>query len=416
MRFTAVLLYLGLAVCQSALGQPSGFYLRDGDTVVFYGDSITNQRIYTDFIEAYVLTRFPKLRLNFINSGFSGDRVAGGYGGNIDQRLQHDVFPYHPSVVTILLGMNDGEYQPYDAGIFAKYCGGYRYLVEKLKATIPHLRLTLLEPSAYDDFTRPPEFPGGYNSVLIRFGQFVRRLARSEGAEDADLNAPVAALLRAANAADPATAAHLIPDRVHPSAGVHMVMAASLLQAWHAPSLVTSVEIDAASGTIAKADNTAVDSLDRKNGLRWTQTDLALPMPLDLPEEAIEIALRYFPIEEALNREMLEVRGLSAGRYRLRIDEEDIGTFDADQLAGGINLAAMKTPMSEQAQVVLDLTHRHNNLHFARWRMVEDALKDYKLAKTRVVMEDLNALEAEVIGQQRFMATPRPHRYVLTAQ
>jgi hypothetical protein len=32
------------------------FRVHDGDTAVFYGDSITNQRLYAVFTEAYVLT------------------------------------------------------------------------------------------------------------------------------------------------------------------------------------------------------------------------------------------------------------------------------------------------------------------------------------------------------------------------
>jgi hypothetical protein len=48
-----------LALCLSA-APPSGFYLHDGDRVVFYGDSITDQRLYTTFIETYVVTRFPQ--------------------------------------------------------------------------------------------------------------------------------------------------------------------------------------------------------------------------------------------------------------------------------------------------------------------------------------------------------------------
>jgi hypothetical protein len=35
------------------------FYLKSGDTVVFYGDSITDQRLYTTFAETYAVTRFP---------------------------------------------------------------------------------------------------------------------------------------------------------------------------------------------------------------------------------------------------------------------------------------------------------------------------------------------------------------------
>jgi len=411
MRLLVTILVLNCLPCRILAAQEPDFYLKDGDTVVFYGDSITNQRIYTDFIEAYVLSRFPGMSVRFIASGFSGDRVSGGHGGDIDHRLRHDVFAYHPNVVTVMLGMNDGEYQPYDQKIFAKYAAGYRYLVRKLKVTLPGVRLTLLEPSPYDDVTRPAEFPLGYNSVLVRFGEFVRGLAISENAADADLNSPVVALLRAANQTAGQTAQHLIPDRVHPSAGVHIVMAEAVLKAWHAPSLVTSVEIDAAAGMVTQAANTAVGGVLRDNGVSWTQADQALPMPLDVPEEMIGLALRCSDVNDALNQETLKVRGLAAGKYHLRIDDKEIGAFEARQLETGINLAAMATPMSRQAQLVLDLTHRHNNLHFARWRMVEDALKDYKLTTIPAVLRDLDALEDEVIAQQKAAAAPRPHRY-----
>jgi lysophospholipase L1-like esterase len=123
-------LFLYILFCAAIFGGSPGFYLHDGDTVVFYGDSITNQRLYTVFTEAYVLTRFPQLHIRFIHSGISGDRVSGGYGGTIDERLQRDVVAYHPTVVTIMLGMNDGEYGPYNAEVFNKYASGYRHIIE----------------------------------------------------------------------------------------------------------------------------------------------------------------------------------------------------------------------------------------------------------------------------------------------
>lgn len=61
-------------------GSPE-FQVHDGDTVVFYGDSITNQRLYTVFREAFVLTRFPHIHVTFVHSGSSGDRVSGGATG-----------------------------------------------------------------------------------------------------------------------------------------------------------------------------------------------------------------------------------------------------------------------------------------------------------------------------------------------
>jgi len=72
------------------------FYLHPNDTVVFYGDSITEQRLYTMLAELYSVTRYPKLDVRFVHSGWGGDRVTGGGGGPIDLRLERDVLTYHP--------------------------------------------------------------------------------------------------------------------------------------------------------------------------------------------------------------------------------------------------------------------------------------------------------------------------------
>src|SRR2546423_1107391 len=51
-------LFVFVLLAGTALAQ-GDFYLKDGDRVVFYGDSITDQRLYTAFTESYVITRFP---------------------------------------------------------------------------------------------------------------------------------------------------------------------------------------------------------------------------------------------------------------------------------------------------------------------------------------------------------------------
>src|SRR5690348_13224004 len=169
------------------------FYLRDGDRVVFYGDSITDQRLYTTFVEDYVVTRFPREKISFIHSGWGGDRVTGGGGGPIDVRLDRDVIAYKPTVMTIMLGMNDGSYKAFDDDIFNKYRSGYEHILETVKHALPNLRLTLIQPSPFDDVTQAPRFEGGYNAVLVRYGAFVKELGEREHCLVADLNGPVVA-------------------------------------------------------------------------------------------------------------------------------------------------------------------------------------------------------------------------------
>ena len=47
--------------------------LKDGDSFVFLGDSITHQCLYTQYVEDYYYTRYPKLRIHFHNAGIGGD-------------------------------------------------------------------------------------------------------------------------------------------------------------------------------------------------------------------------------------------------------------------------------------------------------------------------------------------------------
>src|SRR6478735_3224564 len=87
--------------------------LKDGDTFVFLGDSITHQCLYTQYVEDYFYTRFPKSRIHFHNAGVGGDRAADAL-----RRFDEDVAIYKPKYVSILLGMNDGSYTKYEQAIF----------------------------------------------------------------------------------------------------------------------------------------------------------------------------------------------------------------------------------------------------------------------------------------------------------
>src|SRR5690348_7655635 len=84
----AVIIGLGAAQAQST------FALKSGDRVIFYGDSITEPRLYTSFVESYVVTRFPHDHFEFRNSAWGGDRADGGRGGPIDVRLKRDVIAH----------------------------------------------------------------------------------------------------------------------------------------------------------------------------------------------------------------------------------------------------------------------------------------------------------------------------------
>jgi len=415
MRRALLLVLVALALASLALAQGK-FLLKDGDRVVFYGDSITDQRLYTTFVETYAVTRFPRLKVWFVHSGVGGDRVTGGWAGPIDVRLPRDVIAYKPTVMTIMLGMNDGSYQGWDDAVFKTYSTGYQHIIDTMKHALPGIRITVIQPSPYDDVTRPPNIDDGYNAVLVRYGQFVKELGDREQLLVADLNAPVVSMLEKARAEDGELAKKIIEDRIHPGPGGHLVMAEALLKAWNAPDTVASVEIDAAAGRVARADNAKVQDLKVGSSLTWSETDGALPMPLDLDDKVVALSIRSSDFIAALDQEPLKVTGLSAANYTLTIDGEKVGDFAKAQLEEGVNLATLPTPMAKQASKVHDLTLKHNDIHFARWRDVQITLQDYKFAGEKAAVDSLDRLEEQIVQQQRATAQPKVRHFELAPE
>ena len=420
---SAVLMGTGISCMSSAqqlrqsAGKQAEFYLHDGDRVVFYGDSITDQRLYTTYIETYCATRFPGRRFTFVHSGWGGDRVTGGGGGPIDVRLKRDVLPYKPTVITICLGMNDGSYRAFDKAIFDTYIKGYRHILDKLKAELPAARITLLTAPAFDDVTRPPNFPGGYNETLKRYGEAVANLAWEYRCRLADTNAPLVAALEKANEMNPAGAAAIIRDRVHPGPGGHMVMAAAVLKAWNAPATVADIRLDARRAQLVSAVNTSVSGVNRKaDGIAFTHTDGALPWPLDRDTARnpdMLLSLRSTKFENSLNRFLLRITGLPAGNYALKADGQEVARVTEKELNRGVNLAAIaELPENRQASEVLGLARKHNDIHFRRWRQVQFAVSrnnETPPPDVMSTMEALDAQDAEAAEAEHQAAKPKPH-------
>ena len=326
------------------------------------------------------------------------------------------MFAYNPTVVTIMLGMNDGRYRPFDQQIFDEYATGYKHIIQVLKRQLPRVRITAIQPSPFDDVTRPPTMELGYNAVLVRYGEFVKQLAADEKLAVADLNTSVVAALSKAKATDADGSAKIVPDRVHPGPGGHLLMAEALLKSWNAPDVVTDVELDASRKEPVRQVNTVVSDLRTGKGLSWTQTDEALPMPIDMSDRVMALAVNSSDIVEALNRQPLKVRGLAAGKYVLKIDGEPVGSFSADQLAASINLATLPTPMAQQAAEVHALTLRHNNLHYARWRQIQVPMEKVSSTNVLKALGAIDELEQEVIREQRLTVQPKPRRFELTLE
>lgn len=409
-----VLLLFTLAATVAAHAQ-TGFALKKGDRVVFYGDSITDNAWYPKFVELFVRLRYPDLDVRFYNAGVGGDRVTGGWMGPIDDRLTRDLFSRKPTVITVMLGMNDGGYQAPKDDITNAYKNGYQHIVDRFKKEAPNARVFLIQPSPFDDVTRAPGWPGGYNGVMKSFGDYVADLAKANGFATVDFNAPVVSMLEKANATDAGTAAKIIPDRVHPGSAGHMVMAEQLLLNWGATPAVANVVIDAKMGK-SQGFHAKVSDLTAVGKVAWTQVDEGLPFPLDRKDPQVALALKSGDFDQKLNQEMLTVKNLDPGTYLLTIDGKPVGQFSADDLGNGVNLAQYETPMMAQARNVWGAVTQRVDSMYNTWRQLEVSMGWVNSPKRQKAIDAMNDLSDEMITLARNGAKPVKHSFELNRQ
>jgi lysophospholipase L1-like esterase len=382
-KFLFTLLSIG-SLAVSAVG--ADFLIHDGDRVVFLGDSITEQRLYTTYLEAYALTRHPQWKLWFRNVGWGGDTAWLRQRSHPDEAklfaadesaqqkmvedsvtrgLERDVLPLKPTLVTVKFGMNDHSYQAFREDIFRAYARSQTEIAEVLKAH--GARVAFLTPQPIED-KRPDPDQDFRNQSLRKFSDGLGEIANKEGATFVDQFDPYMAMLLRER---PNNSAGFVGggDAVHPGPIGHTVMAWAILKGLGAPALVSRAQIDYASRKVSLAEQCRVEGLKVSDGvIKFDREDEALPMPID---EKAEPALKLAPILEDLDRYELQVTGLPPGTYELSIDGEAVGKATSEELAKGWNLANQAGPITQQARRVLSLVFQKNNLYYNRWRNVQ---------------------------------------------
>ena len=339
---------------------------KEGERAVFLGNSITDGGHYHSYIWLYYMTRFPNMNLRILNGGIGGDTAF-----DMNKRLDGDIFSLNPTVLMVTFGMNDSGYFEYN-GDNAKEFGEQKYQesiqnyqqMEKRFKELPKTRMVMVGTSPYDETAQLKE--GNLfktkNETIKRIIEYQKESAAKNGWEFTDMNAPMVALNQENQKKNPEFTL-CGSDRIHPDNDGHMVMAYLFLKAQgFAGKAVAEMEVNADKKQTVKSENCTISNIKKiGKDLSFDYLAEALPYPLDTiargwgQKKGQAEAMKVVPFMDEMNRETLKVSGLS-GKYKLLIDDEEIGTWDGSELAKGINLAAeTKTPQYQQALAVMVL-------------------------------------------------------------
>ncbi|MCA1595036.1 MAG: SGNH/GDSL hydrolase family protein [Chloroflexi bacterium] len=389
LRCLAACLAAVAAMVTSAGAAPRGaFPFRNGDRVVFLGDSITEQRLYTTYLETYLLTRFPTWKLQFRNAGWGGDtswlRMRGVPPA---QGLVRDVLSLNPTVVTIDFGMNDAGYGAFQQSLYTQHINGMRDIVNQLKAA--GVRPIVLTASAVEK-REPGDNMVGYNEALGRFADGDRALAAEEHVPFADQFHPFVAAINRFRRLHPDS--RLSSDVVHPGPPGHLMMADFILTGLDAPAVVSSAAINAHTGRVTQHEGAKITAVKiAGGGVSFRRLDDALVFPIEASAHPV---LEIVPVADDIDRYTLRVTDLAPGDYTVSVNGSAVSNFSAAQLDAGVNLSRYDSPLIAQGLDILKQVYAKNNLYFTLWRQVQ-------LGKAPDRQNRIQDLASQIAGEER---------------
>ena len=202
---------LGLAVCIGLnTTATADFELRDGDRVVFLGNSFFERALSSGFIESSLALRWPDRKITFRNLGWDGDTVfghsrAGGrrravFGDAEEgfQRMVKHVKSLRPSVIFVAYGFNESFAD--NEGI-KSFRNGLNRLLDEVDS--PTTRIVLLSPVPIAaGYGTDIPFPTGddgqsyvtkRNDILADYSKVIKEAARNRNSQFVDLFASLRA-------------------------------------------------------------------------------------------------------------------------------------------------------------------------------------------------------------------------------
>lgn len=369
-----ILILTLLLVSYSAFSQKKLQPFKNGDKVIFAGNSITENGFYIMYIWQYYMLHFPERKITMLNGGVGGD-VA----GQILDRLDDDILAKKPTVVALTFGMNDSRYFEYNnkpedelrkEAVATSYAS-YLKIEKKLQA-VPGMQKIIMASSPYDGtVTGPKDNFHGKPKTMLEIADFQEVAAKNNNWGFVDLMRPMTVINEREQKKDPKFTL-TGTDRIHPGNAGHFAMAWLFLKAQGLTgTVVADVDINATKGKLVKALNSKVTNLkSTTTKLSFDYKANSLPFPTDTISRVWEStqkqsdALKVIPFEDEFNKELLTVTGLKPNnQYILSIDGQKINQWNGAAFAKGINLAVLSnTPQYKQALKVAELTLQHREL------------------------------------------------------
>ncbi len=330
----ALLIMILLGLCMFSYGEEKAagrLLLKEGAKLAVVGDSITEQKKYTSYIEMYLTVCRPDLKVKQFQFGWSGERINGFSG-----RMENDLQLFKPDVVTLCYGMNDAEYKAYSVSTGKFYERTMNSVVKKLKNA--GTLVIVGSPGAVDTKCwKGKAGPEVYNETLKQFSGLAGKVAAENEVPFADIHGPMMEAMQKAKKELGEDYDVCGKDGVHPSANGHLIMAQAFLKAMGFDGEIGTITLDMQGPSAATAGHKVVSFSGGKAEIESSRYPFCFYGD-GRSSASDKSILPFISFNRELNRFILIVKNLE--KSEAKVEWGDVTkAFKREQLERGINLA-----------------------------------------------------------------------------
>jgi lysophospholipase L1-like esterase len=337
--------------------QPSRFELRNGDRVVFLGDTLIERDQRHGYLETLLSIANPDKDVVFRNLGWSGDTVGGISRSGFDppeagfEQLMQQLRAVKPTVVLVGYGMADS---------FAGERGvpGFEHGLNRLLNVIDSMkaRVILLSPVAHADLGRPLPDPASHNRELALYRNAIHKVAVDRKSCFVD----VFEFFEKLYARGRDFRLSLTTNGVHLSDAGYGIMASRIAEQLGYGSAPPGSRLRLGSdGKIITQERARASRIGTTpRGLKFELVGDFLPLPSLTESGSVG--------EDNGSARIVSIQGLMPGKYELRIDGAGVATALAAEWDHGVTL--WHSPELQQSEKLRAAINRKNELFFHRWR------------------------------------------------
>ncbi|MEX2513175.1 MAG: GDSL-type esterase/lipase family protein [Cyclobacteriaceae bacterium] len=373
------------------------FELKNGDRVVFLGNSLFENEQQFNFLELALTSRWPERKISFRNLGWSGDTVFGearsyytspptAYELLIDQLSKTQ-----PDVVFLAYGGIEALDDASNRSLFKEG-------LDRLLDTIQALGAQPLLLSPIPRFKGvSPELLQFQNDKLVQFGKIISTTASERQIPFLDIYAPLLEI---------GTKIPISDNGFHLNeAGYYhfTVLIENLLGLSRTP---WRVRINAKTMQVESNQKVTVHGNDSKDN----------SLAFEVEEELLPLVPPRDSFSTTPNNMNLVISGLKKGNYQLTIDGSLAAGGTAKDWAKGINL--QEEGSIQQSNQLRKLIHQKDEVYFHQYRPQNRTyiigFRSYEQGRHKKGLEELDVLLNWLEGQIHLYKNPSTHTYRLS--